>query len=383
MSNQNQFSTALAKVNDTYFPMIQRQLEGNNIKMDDYSKQCVLNALSSINESLDKQGISWNDSQLDQSNVTQILLNVASLKLNSSASPSEVYFQTRNVKTKKNGKDEWKKQVEMGIEGDGNDAILARFGRDVKTVHQYWLVRENDDFQYPSFNGLELSPPSWTPKGTGEVIRVVYPIEKVNGVVEYHIAEREDVLRNLIAHINNNLMNATFGIAKTRWNATTEQKKQIDSKKKEIIDRAQELGLMAALDDEVVQEYISPAWKDPQSRESMLIRKMRNNVVKRIPKDFGSAFVQAKYNETTDEEYKEAKREIADNANKEVLDFDNDVVDGDFKEVEPDSINNQSHPSYDQDTGEINSEVKQEEMPTEKQEPEETTIKSEQQGLAF
>lgn len=367
--SKNQFSTALAKVNDTYFPMIQRQLEGNNIEMDDYSKQCVLNALSAINETLDQQGIAWNNPQLDQSNVTQILLNVASLKLNAAASPREVYFQTRNVKVKKNGKDVWKKQIEMGVEGDGNDAILARFGRDVKTVHQFWLVREDDDFEYPSFNGLELSPPRWVPKGTGDVIRVVYPIEKVNGVVEYHIAEREDVIRNLIAHINNNLMNETFGIAKSRWDATPAQKKQIDEKKKEIIKRVEKLGLMKALDDSELQQYISPAWKDPQSRESMLIRKMRNNVVKRIPKDFGSHFVQSQYDETTDETYREARQEIEQNANKEVLDFDDSesdssVVDGEFTEVEEDDQQEQveSEPEPQQQTEKAEQEPQQQDM---------------------
>jgi len=345
MSKQNQFSTALAKVNDTYFPMIQRQLEGNNIEMDDYSKQCVINALSSINETLDKQGVNWNDPQLDQSNITHMLLNVASLKLNAAADPNEVYFQVRNVKTRVNGKDVWKKQIEMGIEGDGNDSILARFGRDVKTVHQYWVVRENDEFEYPSYNGLELSPPKWTPKGSGKAVRVVYPIEKTNNVVEYHIAEREDVIRNLIAHINNNLMNETFGIAKSRWDATASQRKEIDKKKRKIIGKVEELGIDRSLDDDELQQYISPAWKNPQSRESMLIRKMRNNVVKRIPKDFGSHFVQSQYDETTDETYREAQREIEQNANKEVLDFDDEnIEDAEFTEIEQ---------SVDKETGEI------------------------------
>lgn len=247
MSEKRQFSTALAKINDAYFPLIERQLTGNGIKMDDYSKQCVLNAISSINNVLDQNGIDWNNPQLDQSNITQILLNVASLKLNSSANPNEVYFQVRNVKFKKNGKDEWRKQIEMGIEGDGNDAILARFGRDVKTIHQYWLVRENDEFEYPSYVGLEMTPPKWTPKGTGKVIRVVYPIEKTNGTIEYHIAEREDVIKNLIAHVNNNLMNETFGIAKSRYEATPKQLAEIQKKKKEIIEKIKSLGLDQAV----------------------------------------------------------------------------------------------------------------------------------------
>ncbi|MCM3239087.1 hypothetical protein M3589_15290 [Heyndrickxia oleronia] len=318
MSNNQQFSTALTKVNDTFFPMIESQLTGNGIRMDDYAKQCVLNSISAINNILTVKGINWNHPDLDKSNVTENLLTIASLKLNPAANPREVYFQLRNVKIKRDGKDVWVKQIEMGIEGDGNDAILSRFGRNIKEVKQFWMVREGDEFEYPYFNGLEMTPPKWRPTGKGEVVRIVYPIEKLDGTVDFHIAERDDVIKNLIAHVKNNLMNETFGIAKDRYSATAKQKEDIDKKKKEIIDKIKEKGL-AALDDTVLEQYISPAWKDPQSRESMIIRKMRNNIVKRIPKDFGNAFVQMTY-ENTDESIQCVRKEIRDNANQEIID---------------------------------------------------------------
>ncbi|MGG1880158.1 hypothetical protein ABDI30_21660 [Paenibacillus cisolokensis] len=315
------FSTVLTKVNDNYFPMIERQLTGNGIEMDQYSKSCVINAISSINSALDAKGISWNDEQLDKSNITQTLIQVASLKLNAAASPREVYFQVRNIKVKgPDNKDVWKKQIEMGIEGDGNDAILARFGRDVKKVGQFWLVREGDDFVYPQYTGFDVIPPKWTPKGKGDVVRVVYPIMKVDGTVEFHISERDDVIRNLIAHMNNNMMNETFGVCADRFKATPEQRKQIAAKKSEILQKAKSLGL-GALDDPELQQYISPAWTEPQSRESMIIRKMRNNVVKKIPKDFGNAFVELTYTEATDETYKAVQQEIAEHANSEPIDI--------------------------------------------------------------
>jgi hypothetical protein len=325
MTEKQKFSTMLTKVNDTYFPMIENQLVGNGINMDEYSKQCVMNAISAINNTLETAGVKWNDPQLDQSNVTQTLLHVASLKLNSSANPNEVFFQIRNVKrkeTNEQGKqvEIWKKQIEMGIEGDGNDAILSRFGRNIKEVRQHWLVRENDEFSYPTFNGLDMEPPKWSPRGSGKVVKVVYPIITKSEAVEYHIAEREDVVRNLIAHINNNLMNETFGIAESRFKATAKQKEQINQKKKEIIDRVKELGLDAAIEDDQIQKHISPAWKDEQSKESMIIRKMRNNVVKRIPKDFGHALVEMSYDDSTND-YSERRRTIIDeNANGEIID---------------------------------------------------------------
>lgn len=46
---------------------------------------------------------------------------------------------------------------------------------------------------------------------------------------------------------------------------------------------------------------ISPAWKSPQSREEMIIRKMKNNCTKKYPKDFKNSYVAATY-ETTAED---------------------------------------------------------------------------------
>ena len=321
------FATGLVKVTETYAPMIERQLSGNGVHLDHYGKQCVINAISAINTVLDSKGLNWNDEQLDRNNVTQILMNVAALKLNAAASPREVYFQLRNtsIKIKENGKDVtvWRKQIEMGIEGDGNDAILNNFGRNVKQVRPYWLVREGDGWEYPSFNGLEMSPPKWSPKGQGEVIRIVYPIIFKDDSIQYFIGERDDVMKNLIAHINNNIMNETFGVmpaGKTRYDANADQKKQIAEKKAEVLKKAKESGL-ATLDDPELQQYISPAWSEYHSREQMLIRKMRNNIVKKIPKDFGSAFVEILHNNVADETYASVQREIAENANSEPIDI--------------------------------------------------------------
>lgn len=354
-----QYATALTKISNTFFPMIETQLDGNGIKMDHYAKQCVMSAISSINAVLDSKNIKWDDKQLDMSNVTQNLLTIASLKLNAAANPREVYFQMRNINRKIGKQDNWIKQIEMGIEGDGNDAILSNFGRDVKEVHQYWLVRSEDKFEYPTYRGIDMEPPMWQPKGKGNVVRVVYPITKVNGQVEYWIGERDDVARNLIAHVNNNLMNATFGIAESRFKATLDQKKQIDAKKREITDKVKELGLKA-LDDDTVQQHISPAWKDPQSRESMLIRKMRNNVVKRIPKDFGSAYVEVTYEEADDESFARHRREINEKANQEFLDIEPTESNEPEKtsEQEPETtnendVNNKEFVDVDETTGEI------------------------------
>lgn len=303
------YETQLTKINNLYLPMITSQLENNNINLSEYAKSCVVNAISAINGVLDTNGVSWGDKQLDTNGMTQILLSVAALQLNSTANPRECYFQIRNVSSKgidENGKPTtvWKKKIEMGIEGDGFDSLVNRFGRNVKKVFPYWLVREGDDFKYPRYVGLELTPPEWQPKGTGKVVRVVYPVLATDQTLTYYISERADVKKNLIAHISNNMMNETFGVCADRYKADDKQKAEIAQKKKELLSKAKELDLDALLDCDEFDKYISPAWKEEQSRESMIIRKMRNNVTKKIPKDFSSSYVSELYDENSDETYK-------------------------------------------------------------------------------
>ena len=105
-------------------------------------------------------------------------------------------------------------------------------------------------------------------------------------------------------------MNETFGICADRYKATEEQKKQIAEKKKEVMTKAKEFELDALLDNAEFEKYISPAWREEQSRETMIIRKMRNNIVKKIPKNFASSLEAEIYNENSDDSYKAFKEEI-------------------------------------------------------------------------
>ena len=341
MSEVKEFKTQLSKVNDAYLPLITSQLENNNITFSEYAKSCTVNAIAAINNVLDAQGITWHDPALDTSNMTQVLLSVASLQLNPTATPSEVYFQVRNVSSKgADGKPIWKKKIEMGIQADGFDSLLARFGRNVKKVCPHWLVREDDEFKYPRYVGLDLTPPEWQPKGTGKVVRVVYPIISTDNTIDYYIAEREDVKRNLIAHITNNMMNETFGVCADRYKATDAQKEEIAQKKKALLSKAKELDLEALLDSPEFDKFISPAWKEGQSRESMIVRKMRNNIVKKIPKDFASSLQTELFNENTDEAYKLHKAEMLEASNENLEDVD-------FVDVEP------TPETVDKTTGEI------------------------------
>ena len=336
---ETSFETQLSRVNNAYLPLVTTQLESNNITFSEYAKSCVMNAIAAINNALDAQGISWKDPSLDTSNMTQVLLTVATLQLNATSTANEVYFQIRNVSTKgADGKAVWKKKIELGVQAEGWDSLLSRFGRDVKKVYPHWLVREDDDFKYPRYVGLEMTPPEWQPKGTGKVVRVVYPIQSTDGAIDYYISERADVKKNLIAHISNNMMNETFGVCADRYKATDEQKQQIAEKKREILNKAKELDLEELLDSIEFDKFISPAWKEEQSRESMIIRKMRNNVVKKIPKSFETSLENELFNESADETYKA---------------YNEEYVEVDAQELEPVGLLDVGGVKVDSETGEV------------------------------
>ena len=333
VAQKQEFTTALSNWTNAITGLVTRDFEQCGVEFDEYSKRCAMSAMSSIFQlvqNTDKAEMS----DLNTSNLREIVEQCASLKLNANAVPREVYFQLRSKQI--NG--EWKKVVEMGIEGDGNDALLRQFGNDVAKVHPCWIVKEGDEFIRPKRVGMEITPPSWEQKGLSEkVIAVVYPVQLTNGSIEYLIAERESVKTNLIAHIRNNMMNETFGVCKDRYKATPEQKQQIKAKKEEILSAVREC---ETLDDmlkcQSAQPYISAAWLD--TPEQMITRKLRNNAIKKFPKDMNSMANHSLLQ--LDEGYKASREEITDNENSEPFEVDEEnVVDSEAVEVEePDFV---------------------------------------------
>lgn len=286
-TEKSKFTTGLAKVQDAFVNLVVDTGKGINIAYDEYQRSCVMNAVGKMHELLNNEGLDING--MDKNKITNILQTVAMLKLNTSAMPRECYIILRNVKVG----DRWTKEFELGVEGDGNDKILRTYGIDIDKVATPWLVREDDEFTYSQFKGFEIVPPTWIPKGHGKVVRVVYPVRKKDGSEEYHIAERADVVHNLQAHISNNLM---------------KNKSVKDDEKARLNALAGSLDLDEILSNEVLLPYISPAWKNPASREAMIVRKMRNNAIKKIPKDFESAFAAMAYESTFDDVPQEDER---------------------------------------------------------------------------
>lgn len=322
-------NTAVSQWTNSITSLVTRDFELCGVSFDEYSKQCAMAAMTSIYQLVKDSDKVKDLNSLDTSNLREIVGQAASLKLNANAVPRECYFQLR---TKKVG-DNYLQVVEMGIEGDGNDAMLRNYGENVDTVYPCWLVKEGDEFSYPKHKGIEMTPPEWEEKGQSQkVIRVVYPIKLKDGTFQYLIAERDGVKVNLFAHVRNNLMNETFGIlkgtnskgkAKTRYDATPEEKKQIDAKKEEIFDALRKCETIEdMLACEIAKPFISAAWLD--TPESMIVRKMRNNAVKKYRKDFNSMAKQS-FNQL-DETYVSVQEEISENANSEDFIVDSPAV---------------------------------------------------------
>lgn len=320
VAQKQEFTTGLSNWTNTITGLVSRDFEQCGVSYDEYAKQCAMNAMSSIFQ-LVQNTDNTDMNNLNTSNLREVVAQCASLKLNANAVPREVYFQLRSKQI--NG--QWCKMVEMGIEGDGNDALLRQFGNNVDTVYPVWLVKDGDDFTYPRRRGIEVEPAEWTQKGLSDkTVRVVYPVKLKDGTVDYLIAEREPVRTNLLAHIRNNLLNETFGICENRYKATPKQKEQIKAKKEEILSVVRECETLEdILKCEVAKPYISAAWLD--TPEAMIVRKMRNNAIKKFPKNLNSMASSSLLQ--LDETYKVAQEEIKENENSQEFTVDEpDVV---------------------------------------------------------
>ena len=148
----------------------------------------------------------------------------------------------------------------------------------------------------------------------------------LDGTITYLTADRNSVKVNLLAHVKQNMLNATFGICKDKWDATPKQKSEIKAKKEEILNALRGCATVdEMLECEIVKPFISGAWLD--TPESMIQRKMCNNATRKYPKNYDPMARQAQVE--MDEVYQVAQAEIAENANTvEFIEDKADVVDG-------------------------------------------------------
>lgn len=326
VAEKRAFTTSLSVWSNEMTGLIINDYKAVGMDMDDYAKECAMEAMTSI-FNLVKSNPKVDMNSLDKSNLRGIVKRCASLKLNASAFPRECYFQLRNVNVGKDaeGKDIWQQQVEMGIEGSGYDALLANYGKDVKQVYPYWMIKEGDKYIPPKHKGLTVMDPEWEENGLSDkAVRVVYPVKLLDGTITYLSADRDSVKVNLLAHVKQNMMNETFGVitgtkkqygkevARTRYDATPEEKSKIKEKKEEVLKALRACKTVdEMLECELATPFISGAWLD--TPESMIQRKMCNNAIRKYPKNYDPMARQAQIE--MDEVYQTSQAEIAENAN--------------------------------------------------------------------
>ena len=300
-------TTALSWWTNELTNMVTQDYEDCGLEIDEYSKKCAMSAMTNIYQLVKGSGVDIK--AIDTSNLREIVGQCAGLKLNANAVPRECYFQLRKKKVGNN----YVQTVEMGIEGDGNDAILRQFGENVDTVYPVWIVKEGDRFTYPKHRGIETVPPEWEQVGASEKVdKVVYPVKLTDGTFQYLIAERQSVKTNLFAHIRNNLMNETFGICENRYKATDKQLEEIKERKEVIFEALRKCETVEEmLECAESRPYISAAWLD--TPESMIVRKMRNNAIKKFKKNYDAMAQRSMLQ--ADETYQQVQEEIAENAN--------------------------------------------------------------------
>ena len=265
--------------------------------LTEYGKRCIINAIGGLVQVCKSQEIDMKS--LDPTLLRLQLANVGYLELNYSA--GEVYFDLRKstvwskdpdpVTGKKVATEVY--QVTIKPQGIGNEQLTRKYGVGLKPqtgLHSPWIVKEGDEFEYPQFDGIKVTPPKWKMKNPdGKAILVVYCAEKTNGDVEYLMATRESVKANIIAQIRQNMLYAFK--KKTKEGKEYNDKEAREAFYQELNTFAESHTLDELLAEPKYAECVNPTYTSGGSKEQMILRKMRNNALKNYPKDYGQAYV--------------------------------------------------------------------------------------------
>lgn len=260
-------------------------------RFTDYGKQCVVNAIAAIIIYCRNQKIDLKD--LNQASLKIALTNIGLTELNFNAIPTEVFPDVRR------GPD-GKFTVAFRPQGAGNEKLVRNFGLNVEELKQCILVREDDEYTLPGFDGEKMTPFTWTPKSLDKkVILVVYPLKKKDGTMEYLMASRDSIVPNLIAQIRNaNLRREEFmeDVYVTGKDGKKYKKREVDTGKRDAWYEKLDVAFEGKTLDEILElpewkKELSNTYTSGGSRESMIIRKMQNNALKRYPREFNNTMV--------------------------------------------------------------------------------------------
>ena len=280
---------------------------GIDLDFNDYQKQCVFNAIRTIDPMVKANGYSL--AQFDQDNVILVLQQVAFLKLNPSANPRECYFIVRMNKDKQGNE---VPTLEFGIEGAGNDVILTEFGRDVKAVKSY-IVYEGDEFTEGYMDGWDVILPKYKRTfKTNQPKMAVYLVKRKNDEIDVLYATLDDVKKSLLAGAKQNgadddllreieKVDVYTLLTDPKWLKRT-IKKSYSYKGKDG----------KTYEKQYESPLFNPSYTAPNSRDNMIERKLRNHATRKYPKNFNQTNVKTLYEETFEEEKLYKTREVID-----------------------------------------------------------------------
>ena len=255
----------------------------------EYGRQCVINAIGNLVTYCRTNGVQFG--LIDPTMVKIALQNVGFTELNFAATPAEAYFDLRKT-VFEDGKGNKVNGYTIAVkpQGAGNEKLTRRFGVNVKELKPAWLIREGDEFTYPSFNGLHMTPPKWTPKSYDKkIIMVCYPLVLKDDSVEYLIATREGIKPNLIAQVRqNNLYTFKKKNSKGYEVTDTEARDKFYDEVNEIFEK---LTVDEILADPRWREQLTPTYTSGGSKEAMVLRKMKNNALKNYPREFATDYI--------------------------------------------------------------------------------------------
>lgn len=340
---------------------LENSMQVMDVQFTDYGKKCVVNAIGSLILHCQNNGLALE--QINPILLRQQLQNVGLTELNMAGLPSEAYFDLRKTKNtiklkmvdKKTGvaKEEEKEVYNIAIkpQGAGNEKLVRKYGVGLKKgtgLHQAILIHEGDIVTMPQYEGTTSTPLKIETRFeniNNKIIGVAYVVEKEDGSEDYLIATREGIKPNIVAQIRQNTLYAF---------KKPDNKYEVDEKRRDEFYAQVDADAEKMPVDEFVnkyKDYVNPTYTSGGSRESMFLRKMKNNALKYYPKEYDSSYIKGavedmfeEKDESLNEKPKAIKEvDIVDKVEKEIAEEqpvanapqDFDIIDAKVEEPKP------------------------------------------------
>lgn len=280
---------------------LEKSMNVVDVAFTDYGRKCVVNAIGQLILTCQNQSIKLED--INSILLKQQLQSVGLTELNCAGQPSEAYFDMRKtwvkVVNKETGKEESRLVYNVTIkpQGAGNEKLVRKYGVGLKKgtgLHQAILIHEGDVVTMPQYEGAVITPLKVETKFeniNNKVIGVAYVIEKEDGSEDYLIATREGIKPNIIAQIRQNAL-YKFKVEKTNSKGATYEAVDEDARDKFYTKLDADAEKMNV--DELItayKDYVNPTYTSGGSKESMILRKMKNNALKYYPKEYDNSYI--------------------------------------------------------------------------------------------